>query len=232
MVRGGDGGPARLEATPGGAVVDLGGLFGHLRGLAGAGAEERAFRVCAAAALEAPRPLAGGFELKVHGPRLLPRLVDEAFAAVLAALPSPPVVGRSPELGVALLYVVADEEGFPYLTEAHLASAGVDREGVHGVSLAVLRQRLEEDEIARALAGETVRLESADGLAPSRLLILPERLGPGEELVARVPAPTTLILSLDSGPERAEATAGPTPLILPRPIVLRRAGPSIAPGRA
>lgn len=135
-----------------------------------------------------PEPL----QLKVHLQRVLPLLIP---AHLVAALPRA-VVTPLPDLRLAVLYTV--EGAFPgaYLTLAQVEEHGLDPAAVHGVSLAVLRQRFDGAVVQEVLAtGEPRTLSTDDPTTASRLLLIPEHLPPGTSLTARIPHPTTLHLA-------------------------------------
>lgn len=136
----------------------------------------RALGAVAAFLSDPPRPLPGRFELKRHGVATVPRLVGPEVAALdlfgLARLDSP---------GLARLY--RTDEG-TFVTRDQLDDVGIDPAALDGVALAVLRQRTNFEPVDRALAGEEVEWVEEDGCASSRLLLVPERLGPGVTLHA------------------------------------------------
>ncbi len=150
-------------------------------------------------------PLAGPLSLKLHGPRLLPR---PSHPETLAALPrrAAPAVGRSAELACPLLYLVAETDPPAYVPEAAVREAGIDVPALHGVAMAVLRQRLDPTPVARALAGdEVVEVRPADGCGAARLALLPDLLAPGEHLAAVALDPATLLLASPAASGRLEA---------------------------
>ncbi len=154
----------------------------------------RLFLALADAAESGPRPLAGEFDLKRHGARTLPRLADEGLA--LLELEPPParfVAIEAAEL--PWVYLVDGEPRPSYVTEEQLAGAGIDARDLHGVALAVLRQRFDEAAVRAALDGaDAVEIAPADGCGGSRLLLLPEALGGDETLFAAAPSPELLLV--------------------------------------
>jgi hypothetical protein len=199
------------------AAVDLGRLGGALR-QRDAAAGERLMLALADAAAVGPRPLAGVFELKEHGARTLPRLAGEGQPLLLRE--PPPVLFTLAELGLAVLYLV---DGERFVSAEHLRQAGIDERDLHGVALAVLRQRSDEAEPRRALrGGEAVRLESADGCGGSRILLLPEALEPGERLWATAPSPAVLLVAAER-PALERTMAAAAELAEPLPPAIYRA---------
>ena len=185
LARNGD----RLATLDGGALT---------RAAAGdAARRRRIFLAVADAAVAGPRPFAGRFDLKEQGARVLPRLADEGLE--LLHLDPPPVrFTAAGSAGLPTIYLLADEPRPAYLGDEHLAAAGIDARDVHGVALAVLRQRFDEDEARRALdGGGPVRIEPADGCGGSRLLLLSEILGDGETLFAAAPGPALLLVAAE-----------------------------------
>ena len=161
------------------------------------GARRRLFLATADAATSGPRPFAGRFELQDHGARTLPRLADEALA-LLALEPAPVRHVAADAAGLATIYVVDGEPHPAYVTEDHLGGAGIDARDLHNVALAVLRQRFDEAEPRRALAGEgVVTMAPEDGCGGSRILLLPEALRRDETLFAAAPAPGLLLVAAE-----------------------------------
>ncbi|MFQ5350887.1 MAG: hypothetical protein ACE5EG_10630 [Thermoanaerobaculia bacterium] len=185
---------------------------------AAAGSEERRrrlFLAVADAAARGPRPWAGEFDLKSHGRRTLPRLADEGLG--LLALEPMPVRFTAAEPGdLPTIYLIDGEPEPVYVTDEHLADAGIDTRDLHGVALAVLRQRFDESEVRSALIGRVVRIAPADGCGGSRLLLLPEALGDDEALYASAPAPDLLLVAFDRG-TLDQALAGPEEPAQPLP---------------
>jgi hypothetical protein len=166
-------------------------------------------------------PLAGPLSLKLHGSRLLPR-PSHPETLVALSRQAPPAVGRSAELACPLLYVVAETEPTAYVPEAAVREAGIDVPALHGVAVAVLRQRLDPTPVARALAGdEVVEVRPADGCGAARVALLPELLAPGERLTAVALDPATLLLASPAASGRLEARLAAARLA-PREALLDR----------
>lgn len=192
----------------------------------GDGDRERLLLSVADAARHGPRPFAGDFDLKRQGPRTLPRLADEGLG--LLDLGAPAVRHAAVEAaGLTTVYVVDGAPRPAYLTDEHLAGAGIDARDVHGVAIAVLRQRFEEEPVRAALAGgEAALIETADGCGGSRLLLLPEALRRDEAVFAAAPTPGRLLVADErTALDRAVREIGETTHPLP-PAVFRatRAG--------
>ncbi len=149
------------------------------------------------AARHGPRPFAGEFDLKRHGSRVLPRLADEGLE-LLSLEPRPVRHTAADSGGLATIYLVDGEPRPAYLAEEHLRGAGIDARDVHGVALAVLRQRFEEAPVRAALAGgEVAVIAPEDGCGASRLLLLAEVLRGGEALFAAAPTAGRLLVAGD-----------------------------------
>lgn len=186
---------------------------------AAAGDEEgrrRLFLAVADAAAGGPRPLAGPFDLKVHGARVLPRLADGGLR-LLRLEPAVRFVAAD-AAGLETLYVVNGDSRPAYLTEEHLRDAGIDARDLHGVALAVLRQRFDDSQVRAALGDRrAVAVEPPDGCGASRLLLLPEALGAGERLLAAAPSPALLLVAAERAAldealaARGEADGPPVP---------------------
>jgi hypothetical protein len=151
--------------------------------------------------LRSPIPtLEGPLQLKTHGPRIVPRLAHPEVLHLLTAEPRP--VWRPAALqGLGTLYVLIGSAQERLITEEALREAGVDGRDLAGIALAVLRQRFEEEVLARALTGELVELRPTDGCGASRVLVAGDFLAAGQRLVAGIPAPGALWLTL---PRRRE----------------------------
>lgn len=215
--------PGRWQLTRNGArlaEVDARALG---RAAAGASADRRRrlFLALADAAERGPRPLAGELDLKSHGARILPRLADPGLD-LLADEPRAARYTDADAAGLATIYVVDRAPQSVYVTEDQLQGAGIDARDLHGVALAVLRQRFDDRPVRAAVdGGGTVTIAPPDGCGGSRLLLLAEALGAGESLYAAVPAPERLLF--DSDRERlakALVRVGEPPHPLP-PAVFR-----------
>ena len=161
------------------------------------GAQRRLFLATADAATSGPRPFAGAFELQGHGARTLPRLADEGLS-LLALEPAPVRHVAADAAGLATIYLIDGEPRPAYVTEDHLDAAGIDARDLHNVALAVLRQRFDEAEPRRALAGEgVVSMAPEDGCGGSRILLLAEALRRDETLFAAAPAPGLLLVAAE-----------------------------------
>ena len=160
---------------------------------------QRLLLAVADAAAQGPRPLAGDFDLKSHGCRTLPRLADEGLP-LLTLEPKAVRHTAADSAGLPTIYLVDGEPQPVYLTDEHLAQTGIDARGLHGVALAVLRQRFDEAGARTALdGGKAVILRPADGCGGSRLLLLPEILRQGESVFAAAPAADRLVIAADRG---------------------------------
>lgn len=180
----------------------------------------------------APPPLLDGpFHLKAHGPRVLPRLCHPEVAHCLPAAPRPAWRPSAlAPLGTLYLLLAPGEPG-RLVTEEALREAGVDGRDLAGIALAVLRQRFEEEIVARALAGEIVELRPEDGSGAARALVAGDFLREGQALLAVLPTPETLLLApptcRDLLLETARRHAGPAALrepLPPRPVRIDRRG--------
>lgn len=176
------------------AAVDLDRLE---RALTRAPADQRrrVLRTVAAAAGQRPAALPGPYALKRHGVLTVPRLASEGLLVVTAALApvtGDPLAGEGPRV----VYQLLGEPGLTLVAEHHLAAAGIDQRDLHGVALAVLRQRSDlAGAVAAARAGELVSIASEDGCGGSRLLLVAEHLSAGEQLFAAAPEPALLVVA-------------------------------------
>ena len=139
--------------------------------------------------LEANKPLS----LSAHGERLMPRLAEAAFASDAASQGKPLVQRPTAVPGLVTLYVLDSEEAVMYLGEERLAELGIDAEALHARAMANLGRR----SIAEIVRGVVERkqvatVEIGDTFDATRLLLVPDALREGEELVAVVPDRETL----------------------------------------
>lgn len=191
--------PGRWQLIRGGARLAEVDARAVSRAAGGGGADRRRrlFLALADAAEHGPRPLAGELDLKSHGANTLPRLADPGLD-LLADEPRPARYTAADAAGLATIYVVDGAPQPVYVTEDQLQGAGIDARDLHGVALAVLRQRFDERPVRAAVdGGETVTLAPPDGCGGSRLLLLSEALGAGETLYAAAPAADRLLVDAD-----------------------------------
>ena len=120
------------------------------------------------------------------------------------------------------MYQVDGEPAPVYVTDDQLRGAGIDARDLHGVSLAVLRQRFEEAKVRAALDGDrVVAIEPSDGCGGSRLLLVAEALEGDEELFATAPSPALLLVAADRAALERELAARPEPEPPLEPAVFR-----------
>ncbi len=125
--------------------------------------------------------LEGGLNLKIHGPRLAPRLRDSVVFELLPQEPSL-ALGEIPGLTARVAYTVEGDLG-RCVTIDHLTEAGIDRRDLHGIALAVARQSLDEEHFRQAVArGSAERLDLESDRAASWLLVGGDFLARGESL--------------------------------------------------
>lgn len=152
------------------------------------------------------QPLSGALSLKIHGARVRLHLVNPA---VLELTPPEPRLARrqEPALSLAATYRI-DGQTDQCVSEDHLRDQGIDTMDLHGIALAVLRQRFDDDLVRRLLEGnpEDVRVESQDGSAAALLLVLADFLPPDARVVATLESPDRLVLEALS--DSTDPTAG------------------------
>ena len=164
---------------------------------------ERAAKVAAELLTRPLVPMQGPLSLKVHGPRVGLHLVDPLVLDLLAP-DARPAHRPEAELGLAATYRV-DGRADRCVTEDHLSEQAIDTRDLHGIALAVLRQRFDEDLARRLDAGESALIESDDGTAVATLLLLPDFLAPETRIEARLEGPDRLVLGASAEPS---GTAG------------------------
>lgn len=196
---------------------------------------ERCRRATPEALLEGARYLldrdASGHEealvLRRQGTDIAPLLVRRAW---LDAFPGEEGVPSTPlgESGLAAVYRLLSHPGLLYLTEACLVATGVKIEDLHDAVLAMLRQRFDESAVQRVIErGETLVLDDEEDRSAAYLFLVPELLGPDQELLAAVPRAGCLGLARHDSAEALEAmlrrSSSPMPLA-PKPLVVRHGG--------
>jgi hypothetical protein len=152
-----------------------------------------AVAAAAGEALRRPlRPLGRPLSLKIHGTRIELHLVNPLVLELGAREPS---LARTPvtDLGLVATYRL-DGRPEQCVTEGQLQELAIDARDLHGIALAVLRQTLDSRFVTRALAGERLTLESADGRAAAALLVLSDFLPAGSRLAATLEGPDRLTL--------------------------------------
>lgn len=183
------------------------------------------------AAREAARPLS----LEADGDRLMPRLGDVSLARQAASQGLPLVQRETPVPGLLILYVLDSEDSVRYVCEEHLAELGIDDETLHQRALANLARQPITEIVRGVIEHKRVAVVKLGGtFDATRLLLVPEALKDGEELVAVIPDRETLALmpvpSNDGWmPVRKLARMPATSyLLLDRPLRVTRAGFSVA----
>lgn len=162
-------------------------------------------------ALFPPAPIAGPLTLEAHGDRIRPRLVlPEALGELKAdgGLLHLPL----PELGLEVVYVAGVPPADRLLTEQDRTTLGLDVEALHRRALENLRRDFPGEMLRPALEqGSGSAIQAHDSFDASRLLLIPERLEPGQELVALAPHQDLLLLLPASIREDPKKAGGGTP---------------------
>jgi hypothetical protein len=128
----------------------------------------------------------------LDGDRLMPRLSrSEALHQAPAAGPLP--CRRSGLPGLVIAYVLRTDNGATYLTTKQLEDLELDVEALHVRAMENLRRSFAGTRVRRALERGSVQLvNTADSFDATRILLLPEHLAAGEELLAVIPDRETL----------------------------------------
>jgi uncharacterized protein YtpQ (UPF0354 family) len=180
---------------------------------------------------EANQPLS----LAQHGERLMPRLADAGFGREAAAKGKPLVERPASIPGLVVLYVLDSEQNVMFLGEERLTELGLDASALHERAMANLRRK----PIAEIVRGVVARKEVAmvklgDTYDATRLLLVPETLADGEELVAVIPDRETLGLfpvpSAEAWPQVRKLAGMPASpyRLLDRPLRVTRDGFALA----
>lgn len=133
--------------------------------------------------------------LAAHGERILPRLMRPNDLAemqkAVGEVPHQAVAG----LGLEVVYVIDASASVAYLTTAHLQELGIEQGALHDLAMANLRKRFAAENVRAAVAGSAlVAIKSLDSFDAARILLVPEHLAAGEELLAGIPDRDTLTL--------------------------------------
>jgi hypothetical protein len=168
--------------------------------------------------------------LAEHGDRILPRLVTPGVLAGLqevGPLPHTPV----PELGLETVYVLDAPGSVMYLTDKQAPELGLDAAGLHQRSLTNLDRMWPSKVMRAALQHEpVVVIQGRDTYEASRLLLIPERLEPDEQLMVAIPDRDTIVIAAvlpeaDLSNLRKLARMPSTPnVLLNRPVRVARSG--------
>jgi hypothetical protein len=184
-------------------------VYAEVAGLPGWGRdrEQRApLNHRAVASLFAP-PADGPLSLAVHGEWMKPLLVPQN-----ALEQSPEIVHTPlPKLGLAAIYVLDLPQAKRHLTEQDCTDLGINVEEIHGLALANLGKNFRSDAIAEAGTDSGSAIQYNDSFDATRLLLVPECLQPGQELVAVIPHRDMLALlpgSMREDPEKLQQAIG------------------------
>lgn len=154
------------------------------------------------------RPLAGSLSLKIHGTRVGLHFVSPTVLELTA--PEPRLARRpEPDLGLVATYRI-DGRSDQCVSEDHLREQAIDTADLHGIALAVLRQRFDEALVARVVGGAREIVESQDGTAATLLFALPDFLPSGARVAAVLESPDRLVLepwSENAGPAAGNGLA-------------------------
>jgi hypothetical protein len=133
--------------------------------------------------------------LEEHGPRILPRIVNQLFLNEMEEnIPLPTrALGFT---GLSVAYILDSEHHVTYFTRSHAESLGIDDRAVHDLALSNLRKIFKPEVAEAALKGQAISvIQSFDDHDAARLLIVPEHLREDQTLVAFIPDKGTLILA-------------------------------------
>lgn len=92
-----------------------------------------------------------------------------------------------PELGLSVIYVLDLPKDKRPLSIQDCSDLGIDAEEIHPIALANLGTDFPNDAIAGANEGRGSAIQVNDSFDATRLLLVPERLQLGQELVALIP---------------------------------------------
>jgi hypothetical protein len=181
----------------------------------------------AVASLFAP-PADSSLSLAVHGEWIKPLLVPQGTLEGPAEVVYTPL----PELGLAVIYILDLPKDKRPLSNQDCSDLGVEAEEIHQIALANLGTDFPSDAIAEATEGSGSAVQLNDSFDATRLLLVPERLQSGQELVALIPHRDTLILLPASVRDDSEVLqqgidaleCGEHPPLLERAVLVTRDG--------
>jgi hypothetical protein len=128
------------------------------------------------------------------GDRILPRLVPRGWLVQISQqmeIPSRPIS----DLGLAVVYVIDFPGSVRFLSKHDLSELNMTFEALDKRAMANLRNRFSGDVVRKVIDDPTlVTVASQDSFDAARLLLVPENLEEGEELVALIPDRDTLTL--------------------------------------
>lgn len=171
------------------------------------------------------------FKLETAKPHIRPRLVNETMLPpdVFSSMPRR-VLG---DTGLWVVYVIDSPNTVAYITADHVATSGVGEPTLHEIALTNLRGITPPKAFDEAAAGgKLVAIKAGDTYDAARLLLVPERLTDGQELVAVVPDRDTLMLTTrNSDPRKdhdlARTIPAENPRLCSKPILVTSQGFSL-----
>jgi hypothetical protein len=176
-------------------VWEMADVYADVARLPGMGADpaQRAavYRQAGAALLA---PAAGApLNAETHGAWIKPQLVTPEGPSGVSAGSG---LVRLPleELGLVTVYVLDLPSGGRYLTEGDLAALGLDEAGVHRLALDNLGKAFPREMVSTALSGEGSAVQFNDSFDAARLLLIPDLLEEGQEVIALAPHRDMLLL--------------------------------------
>lgn len=223
-------------------VWEMADVYAAVARLPGMGADPAArqqlYRQAAAACFSpappAPLPpvVSTPLSAPTHGPWIKPRLVrPESLAG--AAPHAVPLQLPVLDLGLTVVYLLDLPQGGRTLTEQDRGELELELAELHALALENLRKDFPREIVEQALSGESGSgIQFGDGFDTARLLLVPECLQEGEELVAMT-APHDLLLLLPASvrddPEKMNEGLRllkecDHPVLLDRPVLVNRAG--------
>lgn len=160
----------------------------------------------AVASLFAP-PVDGPLSLAAHREWIKPLLVPQDTLEESSDIVHTPL----PPLELAAIYVLDVPQGRRHLTEQDRAELGISVEEIHRLALANLGESFPTDVLSAARQGNGSAIQCDDSFNATRLLLVPERLQPGEELVAFIPHRDMVVLlpgSMREDPDKLQEALG------------------------
>lgn len=162
--------------------------------------------------------------------RIMPRLVHREYLDNMG--PAGPVHRRLGESPLHVAYVLDEEASVRFLVERDLADLGMTIDQVDALAMKNFRPRLPEKAFRDIMerAGKATIISEGDSYDASRLLLMMDRLGPGEALAVAVPDRDTLVVvpnpSEGAWPALEKVAAEPrsSRVILSRPLRVTSTG--------
>jgi hypothetical protein len=212
-------------ASAGPRVIDMADVYAAVGRLPGLGRDPAARARIYQQVLDRSGPLV----LSAHGNRIKPLLIPRQFMNPAVSGPQTSI----PSLGLVVVYAL-DLPGNPrFLLDQDQSELGIEVCELHRLSLDNLRKDFPKQLVVDAVAGAGgTAFQAQDFFNAARLLLVPELLQPGQELVALIPhRDILLLLPGNARQDEAKLTesmrtleCGNHPPLFDRPVLVTHSG--------